>query len=120
MLAGPEPSNTSSNGRDTQKQTTPGNQLTRFTLHNSLKPITDRTRSKLKGDEPAQDQSFASFLPFNVCRRINPSKRRAAPVGQTPFSSTTFEPAESARPSRHHPHPPRPRDTRTPCTRSSP
>src|SRR5713226_8855015 len=70
--AGLEPSNTSSSGRDTRKRTTPGNQLTRFTLHRLLRPITDSTRLRIKGNEPAQDQSFASSpLSINVCRRIS-------------------------------------------------
>jgi len=55
MLAGLELSNTSSNGRDTQKRITPGNQLTRFTLHKSLKPITDNTRWRIKGGELMQE-----------------------------------------------------------------
>ena len=55
MLAGLEPSNTSSSGKGIRKQTTPGNQLTRFMLHSSLKPITDNTLSKIKENGPAQD-----------------------------------------------------------------
>ncbi len=55
MLAGLEPSNTSSSGKGIRKRTTPGNQLTRFMLHSSLKPITDNILSKIKENEPAQD-----------------------------------------------------------------
>src|SRR5713226_9499899 len=92
ILARLEPSNTLSSGRDTQKRTIPGNQLTRFTLHKSLRPITDSTHSKIKGDGPTQERSFASSPSSNnVCRRINQPERRVANVNQTPFSRTTFE-----------------------------
>ena len=53
--AGLELSNTSSSGKGIQKRTIPGNQLTKFTLHSLLKPITDNTHLKIKRDEPAQD-----------------------------------------------------------------
>src|SRR5258708_37787083 len=117
MLAGLEPSNTSSSGKGTRKRTTPGNQLTRFTLHNSLKPITDNTRLKIKGNEPAQNQSFASSpLSINVCRWINQPKCRVANVDQTPFSRTAFETGKGTSSSRHLPHPHRPGDTKNPAT----
>src|SRR5258707_155759 len=118
MLAGLELSNTSSSGRDTQKRTTPGNQLTRFTLHKSLKPITDSTRLKIKGDDLTQGQPFASSPSYNnVCRRINQSKHRIANVDQTPFSRATFKAGTGAGPSGHLPHPHRPGDTKNPGTR---
>src|SRR5258708_16954690 len=71
-LEGLEPFNTLSNGKGTQKQTTPGNPLTRSTPRSSLRPITDNTPSRIKGDEPALDRPFApSLFYFNVCRRIH-------------------------------------------------
>src|SRR5216684_8197142 len=121
MLAGLEPSNTSSSGKGIRKWTTPGNQLTRFTLHSSLKPITDNTRSKIKGNEPAQDQPFApSLLSINVCRWINQPKRRVANVDQTPFSRTAFKARAGTSSSGHLPYPHRPGDTKNPGTRPLP
>src|SRR5258708_27972760 len=121
ILAGPEHSNTTSNGKDTQRRITPGNQPTRFTLHKSLKPITDNTRLKIKGDELMQGQSFASSPSSNnVCRRINQSKCRIANVDQTPFSRATFKARMGAGPSGHLPHPYRPGDTENPGTRPLP
>src|SRR5216684_3457518 len=118
MLAGLEPSNTSSSGRDTRKRTTPGNQLTRFMLHKSLRPITDSTHLRIKGDDLTQGQPFASSPSSNnVCRRISQSKRRVANVDQTPFSRATFEAGTSTGPSGHLPHPYRPGDTKNPGTR---
>src|SRR5258708_2303759 len=112
ILAGPEHSNTTSNGKDTQRRITPGNQPTRFTLHKSLKPITDNTRWKIKGDGLAQGQSFASSPSSNnVCRRINQSKCRIANVDQTPFPRATYQARTSADPLGHLPHPYRPRNT---------
>src|SRR5260370_31221483 len=68
---GLEPFNILSNGKGTQKQTTPGNQLTRSMLHSSLKPITDNTPLRIKGGEPAPGRPFAPFLLFsNVSQRI--------------------------------------------------
>src|SRR5258708_35621377 len=90
-------------------------------LHNSLKPITDKTRSRIKENEPAQDQSFASsLLPINVCRRINQPKRRIANVNQTPFPRTAFKAGAGTSPSGYLPHPHRPGDTKNPGTRSLP
>src|SRR5216684_431022 len=121
MLAGLELSNTSSSGKGTRKRITPGNQLTRFTLHKLLKPITDNTRLKIKRNEPAQDQSFASSpLSINVCRRINQPKCRVANVDQTPLSRTAFEAGEGTSSSRHLPYPHRPGDTKNPGTRPLP
>src|SRR5713226_8469415 len=72
MLEGQEPFNISSNGKGIQKQTTPGNQLTRSMLHSSLKPITDSTPLRIKGGESAPDQPFAPSLSFsNVSRWIH-------------------------------------------------
>src|SRR5216684_6791745 len=48
-----------SNGKGTQKQTTPGNLLTRSTPRYSLKPITDNIPSRIKGGEPGPDRPFA-------------------------------------------------------------
>src|SRR5258708_7347112 len=61
-LEGLELSNISSSGQDIQKQTTPGNQLTKSMLHSSLKPITDNTPSKIKGDGSTQAPPFAPSL----------------------------------------------------------
>jgi len=41
-----ERSNTLSNGKDTPKATTRGNQLTRYTPRNLLKPITEKPPSQ--------------------------------------------------------------------------
>src|SRR5713226_1311380 len=118
MLAGLELSNTSSSGRDTQKRTTPGNQLTRFTLHNSLKPITDSIRSKIKRGDLTQGQPFAFSPSYNdVCRRINQSKRRIANVDQASFSRAAFKAGTGAGPSGHLSDPHRPGDTKNPGTR---
>src|SRR5229473_4743453 len=84
---GLEPFNILSSGKGTQKQTTPGNQLTRSTLRNSLKPITDNTPSRIKGGEPTPDRPFTpSLLSFNVCRQICQRQQRVANVDQTPFT----------------------------------
>src|SRR5229473_4380489 len=118
MLAGLEPSNTLSNGKGTQKQTTPGNQLTRFTLHSSLRPITDSARLKIKEGDLMQERPFASSLSSNhVCRRINQSKRRITNVNQTPFSRAAYQAGKGPSPSGHLSHPHRPGDTKNPGTR---
>src|SRR5258708_26516318 len=57
---GLELSNTLSNGKNTWKRITPGNQLIKFTLHNLLTPITNSIRSKIKGSKLSQRKSFAS------------------------------------------------------------
>src|SRR5258707_9872589 len=88
-------------------------------LHKLLKPITDNTHWKIKGDEPAQDQSFASsLLSINVCQRINQPKRRIADVNQTPFSRTAFKAGTGTSSPGHLSHPYRPGDTKNPGTRS--
>src|SRR5258707_8728876 len=70
-MEGLELSNISSSGWGIRKQTTPGNQLTKSTLHSSLKPITDSTPSRIKGERLTQDRPFApSLSSSNVCRRI--------------------------------------------------
>src|SRR5712692_1864880 len=118
MPVGLEHSNILSSGKDTQKQTTPGNQLTRFTLHKLLKPITDSIRWKIKGDDPAQERPFIpSPSYYNVCRRVNQSKRRIANVDQATLSRATFKGRTSAGPSGHLPHPHRPRNTKNLGTR---
>src|SRR5229473_5538978 len=69
---GLEPFNILSNGKGIRKQTTPGNQLTRSMLRSSLKPITDKTLSRIKGGKPAPDQPFApSLSSSNVSQRIH-------------------------------------------------
>src|SRR5258707_14732466 len=86
-LEGLELSNILSSGEGIQKWITPGNQLTRSMLRNSLKPITDKTLLRIKGDEPAPDRPFApSPSSFNVCRQIRKRQQRVTNVDQTSLS----------------------------------
>src|SRR5258708_11522488 len=61
-LEGLEPSNTSSNGKDTQKRITLGNQLIKSMLHSSLTPITNSIPLKIKRGELLRRKPFASSL----------------------------------------------------------
>ncbi len=85
---GLELSNTSSNGKGTPKQITPGSQLTKSMPHTSLKPITDSTLSRIKGVKPPTRKTSTSSLAFYHVRQqpIHQHEQQIAHVHQTPLS----------------------------------